>query len=882
MLPSLSRVLVLAALTSLLLVVGLIGPASSTPAPDLPVTVSRTLSGLPADAKDARASRSVTSPIPFSMVGFDVPRGTDLQFRTSVDGKQWTSWTDAEIEPDEGPDATSAEGRAAARTMSAPVWVGEAAHLQTRSSGIAAAAKPSQVKVHVIDSSGLGRSWGRAMLDRLGAAWRGAPASAEAMTGQPSIVTRSQWGADEDIRRNNPSYGERIVAGFVHHTAGANDYSRDEADNVVRAVYSYHVQSRGWSDIGYNFLVDKYGTVYEGRYGGITRAVVGAHASGFNTNTFGVSLMGNFVNVRPPAAMVSALRGLLAWKYDLHHVNVAGTVGYAENGSGPMVTLDRLSGHRDVGSTSCPGGYAYSLLPGLRTSVAELQGAVILYPQASPRSLDVLDGESVEGPVRFEALLRPAGEWKIVVTDPDGVVVHTAVGSSRRIAHEWLPTGVRPGTYRYRITSPTRRAAVGWLKMVPPSISAAASPTAVRYRSNGMLFRSIYVRGTLYNNARWALRVIDPDGVRVSLTRGAGSTFSSVWAGPVVQPGRYEWRLVVDGMLRKTGPLYVYADRVDRIASVTTSAAAAAGISRRAFADGTAARAVVATTTDPGFAMQAGPVAGPDGPVLYTLPSRLSEPTLDELKRVLAPTATVYVLGGTSVISEAVVARLTLELQRPVVRIEGNTPTRTAAAASDVVTARTGARSALLVGGVGTGVWRQAVGASAAGTAKGQPVLLTDPSRLSPATRDALVRNGTTAVTIVGNGTTVSTAAAQQLPSSVTSVRRIAGSSGPRTAVMAARLLFGRVGGTAKPDDAYTFLNGERSDGWLRSLAAAPLVARTNAPLLFSNRYGLPDATGAYLENMAYSRTVLGKGTVLGNGDHVSGSTRTTLARLLQ
>ena len=881
MLSSSPRVLVLVALTTVMLIAG-IGPASSQPAAELPATVARTLSGLPAEAKDARASRQITSPIPFSMVGFDVPRGAELQFRTSVDGKQWTDWTDAEVEPDEGPDVDSAEGRAANRRMSAPVWVGEAAHLQTRSTGMAAAAKPSEVKVHVIDSAGLGRSWGRAMLDRLGAAWRGTPRAAEAMVGQPSIVTRAGWGADESIRRSSASYGEQIVAGFVHHTAGANDYSRERADDVVRGVYSYHVQSRGWSDIGYNFLVDKYGTVYEGRYGGITRPVIGAHASGFNTNTFGVSLMGNFVNVRPPAAMVSALQGMLAWKYDLHHVNVAGTVGYAPNGSGSKVTIDRLSGHRDVGSTSCPGGYAYELLPGLRRSVAELQGPVILYPQASPRSLDVLDGQSVEGPVRFSALLRPEGEWKLAVTGPDGAVVHTGAGSGKRIDHEWLPSGVNPGTYGYRITSPTRRAAMGTLKMVPPSISADATPTSVRYRSNGALFRSIYVRGTLYSNARWALRIIDPDGARVALTRGGGSTFSTVWAGPVTQPGRYEWRLVVDGMLRKTGPLHVYADRVDRIASVKTSAAAAAGISRRAFAQGTALRAVVAATTDPGYAMQAGPLAGPEGPVLYTLPTRLSEPTVEELKRVLAPTATVYVLGDSSVISEAVVARLTLELQRPVVRIEGNSAPRTAGAAADVVAARTGTNTAILVGVVGTGAWRQAVGGTAAGTAKGQPVLLTDPNRLSPAARDALVRNGITAVTIVGNGTTVSTAVARQLRDSVGTVTRVSGTSGPRTAVAAARLLFGRVGGRAKPDDAYTFINGERSDGWVRSLAAAPLAAKTGAPLLFSNRYGVPGATSTYLQNMSYSRTVLGKGSVLGNGDHVSGSTRTTLARLLQ
>lgn len=864
------------------MVAGLAGPASSQPAADLPETVARTMSGLPAEAGGSRASRKVKSPIPFSMVGFEIPPGAGLEFRTSVDGQTWTAWTEAHLEPDEGPDVGSAEGQAADRHVSAPVWVGEAAHLQTRSTGEHAVAEPADVTAHVIDSSGLGRSWRRKLLDRLGAAWRGTPRAADAMTTAPDIVSRAQWGADESLRRSSPSYGSEIVAGFVHHTVNANNYSQSEADDLVRGIYRYHVSSRGWSDIGYNFLVDRFGTVYEGRYGGVTRPVVGAHAAGFNTNTFGVSLIGNFETMRPPTVMLGGLRTLLAWKYDYHHVYVGGEVKYSEYGTNSSVTLNRLSGHRDVGQTACPGRYTYDLLPGLRSSVAELQGPVILYPDASPRSLDVHEGQSVEGPVRFTALLRPAGSWRIAVLDPDNNVVHVATGSGQRVDHEWLPTGVRPGTYRYRLTSPNRRAGVGSVRMVPPSVVAAATPTAALYRPNGTLYRPISLYGTLYTGARWSLRIVDPDGSVVSLTRGTGVSMSVKWAGPVTQPGPYEWRLAVDGLLRKRGPLRIYADRVGRLASSTSVAEAAAAISRRAFAAGSAQRAVIVTSREPGYAMAAGPLTGTQGPILYTMPTRVSDVALTELKRVLAPLATVYVMGSASVVSDQVVAQLAVELRRPVRRIEGSGPALAAASAADVVTSGTDGTSAVLMGVIGTGAWRQAVAGAGSATAKGQPVLLTARTRLTPAAREAIVRNGITDVTIVGNGTTVSTAVRRQLPSTVRTVRRVSGTSGAATAVQVARQQFGRVPSQSRSDDSFLFLSGERRDGWVRALAAAPLAARTRAPLLFSNRTSVPDATRTYLLDMAYDRHVLARGTVLGNTDHIGGTTRAALARLLQ
>src|SRR5262249_58362955 len=108
--------------------------------------------------------------------------------------------------------------------------------------------------------------------------------------------------------------------GIVHHTAGSNSYTRTQAAAIVRGIELYHVKGNGWNDIGYNFLVDRFGTIYEGRGGGVERNVIGAHSLGFNTGTVGVALIGNFQYTTPPKAMRDALVKLLAWRLDVAHV----------------------------------------------------------------------------------------------------------------------------------------------------------------------------------------------------------------------------------------------------------------------------------------------------------------------------------------------------------------------------------------------------------------------------------------------------------------------------------------------------------------------------------------------------------------------------------
>ncbi|MBJ7473173.1 MAG: N-acetylmuramoyl-L-alanine amidase [Solirubrobacteraceae bacterium] len=163
----------------------------------------------------------------------------------------------------------------------------------------------------------------------------------------------------------------------VHHTAGSNAYSRDQVPAVLLAICKYHRNGNGWNDVGYNVLVDQYGGAWEGRAGGLTQAVVGAHAQGFNAVSAGVSIIGDFTSVAPPAAALAAVARVAAWKLAVAGVPRSGTVdlvsaggSLARYGAGKVATLPRVFGHRDVGQTACPGAMGYPALEGVRAAVA--------------------------------------------------------------------------------------------------------------------------------------------------------------------------------------------------------------------------------------------------------------------------------------------------------------------------------------------------------------------------------------------------------------------------------------------------------------------------------------------------------------------------------
>ena len=190
---------------------------------------------------------------------------------------------------------------------------------------------------------------------------------------QPTILPRSAWGANEALVKDPATYTKETKAVFVHHTAGTNTYTCADSPSIVNGIFLYHVQSQGWNDIGYQFLVDKCGTIFEGRAGGVDKPVLGAQTYGFNTDTTGVAVLGNYNDVTSTPEVLASVSAVAAWKLGLYGYDPSSTVvltAAASNGkftAGQQVTMNRISGHRDGYPTECPGNNLYADLPTIRT-----------------------------------------------------------------------------------------------------------------------------------------------------------------------------------------------------------------------------------------------------------------------------------------------------------------------------------------------------------------------------------------------------------------------------------------------------------------------------------------------------------------------------------
>ncbi|MGC9542633.1 peptidoglycan recognition protein family protein [Streptomyces sp. UG1] len=195
---------------------------------------------------------------------------------------------------------------------------------------------------------------------------------------RPRIVTRRGWGANESWRERRFGYTKKVKAAFVHHTA-TGKYRCKQAPSLIRGIYRYHVKSMRWRDIGYNFVVDKCGNIYEGRAGGVARPVMGAHTLGFNSNSMGIAVLGSYDTKKPTRRAVKAIARLTAWKLGLHGANPRGKT-YLKSGGGNLyrkgkkVRLNVISGHRDGYSTACPGWQLYRKLGSARSAAARYQG----------------------------------------------------------------------------------------------------------------------------------------------------------------------------------------------------------------------------------------------------------------------------------------------------------------------------------------------------------------------------------------------------------------------------------------------------------------------------------------------------------------------------
>jgi len=281
--------------------------------------------------------------------------------------------------------------------------------------------------------------------------------AAQSLEGAPAIVSRAQWGAAAVPPRAEPVYGDVRMA-FVHHTVNANNYSPAQAAGVVLAIARYHRYSNGWKDIGYNFLVDRFGTIYEGRAGGVDQAVVGAQAGGWNSISTGVSIIGTFDSAEAPEAAVDAVARLLAWKLSLHAVPVNGSFTVTSSGgsanryrAGALVKFQRISGHRDGCSTDCPGIALYAQLDEIRAKAQAFADEVV---GAQPRAVITL--EDTPRAVPYGSELTVQGAVRSAATGP---LSGLPVALQKRGAKGWttVARGTTDTAGRYRIALAFKR-----------------------------------------------------------------------------------------------------------------------------------------------------------------------------------------------------------------------------------------------------------------------------------------------------------------------------------------------------------------------------------------------------------------------------------------
>jgi len=375
----------------------------------------------------ARTTAGAAAPTVFDLVGFHWQGSGRVLFRTHTVSGRWSSWRPVAPEAEDLPDPGSAESKKRAGwRLGSPYWVGASDRVAYRTIG----------DVRRLQAWYVWSPVGKAT-----------PLRTTAMAGSPQIVMRPAWGADEEILRARPRFAPSLAFAVVHHTAGSNSYTRSQSAAIVRGIELYHVQGNGWNDIGYNFLVDKYGQVFEGRGGGIDRNVIGAHAEGFNTGSTGVAVIGNYSSTNISSAAYASLVSLLAWRLDVAHIDPLSTITWKSGGNpkypaGKAVSLRAISGHRDTGFTTCPGAALYARLPDLAKAVAAT-GLPKLY---SPAVTGV-----VGGAVHFNGRLSASAAWTVTVQNASGAVVARGKGTGTAVSWTWSSAAAPPGRYTWTI-----------------------------------------------------------------------------------------------------------------------------------------------------------------------------------------------------------------------------------------------------------------------------------------------------------------------------------------------------------------------------------------------------------------------------------------------
>jgi len=496
---------------------------AAAPAPARPprlVSLAVALPGARAAGAAWWTGRAVEVPGSFDLLGLTWDAG-DAHAQVRVRrGRRWGRWVEL------GHAHAHAEDGRARRPGAEPAWFGDADAFQVRLSR-----RVSGLEAHAVDTRPGGG--GAGVRARARAASR--PQQQAPVPGAPPMVLRETWDGGRVPPRDAPTMGQ-VQVGFVHHTVTENAYGPEESAEMVLGIARYHRDVNGWDDIGYNFLVDRHGQVFEGRAGGVDQPVVGAQAQGFNAVSTGVAILGTFTGEPAPEPAIDAVVRVLAWKLPLHGVPVTGTVevtsagGSASRyGRGQRVTLQRISGHRDTGETACPGEQLYAQLGAIRARAAG-QAGPIAAPTARLSVAAVATQVTYPEPVRLSGRFEPAtggrrvslqvasnGRWVTVgrtVTAADGSFTgEIRTARSRRVravsgaaASPSLAVAVRP-SLRSRVS--TRRLRAGSAVRVTGTVAPRSGPVAVvvELRGRDGAYRPVGLARGRARDGRFALRI---------------------------------------------------------------------------------------------------------------------------------------------------------------------------------------------------------------------------------------------------------------------------------------------------------------------------------------------------------------------------------------
>ncbi|HWT93775.1 MAG TPA: N-acetylmuramoyl-L-alanine amidase [Solirubrobacteraceae bacterium] len=493
------------------------------------------------------------------------PEDLHAEVRVAEPGGPWRKWTEV------GTADSGAHG-------SDPIWAGGANRVQVRVSG-----KVTNLRLHLVRVTGEPAAAAKPRVTARAAA-------RQAGTGQPPIIPRAQWGGDQCQPRDTPSMGTVQMAA-IHHTVSANDYSAADSAAMVLGICRFHRNSNGWDDVGYNFFVDKYGQIFEGRAGGIDQPVVGAQMQGWNAQSTGISNLGTYQDVPQTDAAITAMAKLIAWKLPLHGVPVTGTVPLVSAGgetnkfpSGTTHVFERISGHRDGNATACPGDQLYAQLPRIRQLAEAGAPDIIGAPQpgvgatskltlsASRLALSYPEPAQLTGRLTDAAGTPIAGQRvKIQVLTAKGFkAVSSAVTQPDGAFTASLPTS------RNR----TVRALLGSIRSAPVKVTVAPTLLVRKPARQVKIGHRAVVSGTVRPREKTlvieAARQVGPGryvlAKRVSV-RARGGAFRGTL--PLGRAGLYRLRVRVAGDAKNTPAQADFYTRVVR--KLTSSAAGTAG-----------------------------------------------------------------------------------------------------------------------------------------------------------------------------------------------------------------------------------------------------------------------------------------------------------------